>query len=67
MTSQGEILPDGGEGPYMISGPHQSVLTVENFTEALDGTVIMCQIAFHGNIQIAQFSLHGNTAAIVYT
>ena len=54
---QGELLPDEGNEHFIISGDHQSQLTVVNFTEALDRTVIFCQIAFHGNIDIAQFTL----------
>ena len=54
---QGSILPDGGNSQFIISGDHQSLLTVVNFTEALDGTHIECHIAFHGNIPIAQFTL----------
>lgn len=54
---QGELLSDEGNEHFIISGDHQSQLTVVNFTEALDRTVIFCQIAFHGNIDIAQFTL----------
>ena len=43
---------------FLITGNHMSQLIVRNVTEELDGALIFCQIAFHGNIRIANFSIH---------
>lgn len=43
---------------FLITGNHMSQLIIRNVTEELDGAHIFCQIAFHGNIRIANFSIH---------
>ena len=53
---QGEILYEGNER-FVISGENGNRLTVVNFTEDLDETIILCRVGLHGNRNIVQFTL----------
>lgn len=52
------MLISDDDDRFLITGNHMSRLIIRNVTEELDGAVIFCQIAFHGNIRIANFSIH---------
>ena len=56
---------DGGEytqitrddARFVISGESMEILTVVDFDEELNGAIIACQIPYHGDIDIGNYSL----------